>query len=462
MSNWRVLGPLGLVVIACVETEPERGSTESGTTDGAPAVVTYAATAEACCGEDPHPVHGVEARDGGFVLVGKTADDGGGTDGFVVKLGPDLPTGNVFLDEDQPRDVTWSHRYGKADSTDTALSVAALDAGVFVAGVSSEEGAPAAALRKLNADTGSLIWSAVFPSSGGKESAAECIHERADGGVLIGGLVSGEAGALEGFKSYGNPISGIAAVWMLDADELESGSAPSPTAIRYDDFVSVRALRPLADGGFVFLAPRGEEVYVVVRADAEGEEIWRTELPDHGEATDLAVLTEGGEEVGIAVVGHAGYAGGIEGSVTRLDLDGAILWGVLHGNPEGGVGEFAGLGPGAPELIYDECWGVQPTEDGGLIVACGTGIEGCDGLGGTGLGAECRADPRTTWRSYVVGMDGEGSELWHRTDSYRFEEESDEAAASAAEHVLQMENGGFAAVIDQDFGIGLIVLEAME
>ena len=31
---------------------------------------------------------------------------------------------------------------------------------------------------------------------------------------------------------------------------------------------------------------------------------------------------------------------------------------------------------------------------------------------------------------------------------------------AAAEHVIRMKDGGFAAVIDQDFGIGLLVLES--
>ena len=104
-------------------------------------------------------------------------------------------------------------------------------------------------------------------------------------------------------------------------------------------------------------------------------------------------------------------------------------------------------------MIFDECWGIQPTGDGSVVIACGTGIEDCS-LGNAGLGIECRNDPRRTWRSLMMKIDSSGEQEWYRTDSFYYEGE-DVAAATAAEHVIRLEDGGFAAVIDQDFGIGL-------
>ena len=71
------------------------------------------------------------------------------------------------------------------------------------------------------------------------------------------------------------------------------------------------------------------------------------------------------------MTGHKNMDGGIDGSVTKIDPDGNIEWGNTYGNPEGGVGAFEGLDAGHAELIFDECWGIQPSENG-AIVACGT------------------------------------------------------------------------------------------
>ena len=114
--------------------------------------------------------------------------------------------------------------------------------------------------------------------------------------------------------------------------------------------------------------------------------------------------------------------------------------------------EFEGLDAGDPALIFDECWGIQSTDNGSVILGCGTGIEGC-----SLLDTSCRSDPRTKWRSLLMEIDAEGEELWYRTDSYYFDGE-EEAAASASEHIIRTRDGRFVSVVDQDFGIGMMML----
>ena len=53
----------------------------NGVSSNAPEVLFYTATGEDCCGEDPHPVHGVETSDGGFV----DQSEGEGTAGYGYK-----------------------------------------------------------------------------------------------------------------------------------------------------------------------------------------------------------------------------------------------------------------------------------------------------------------------------------------------------------------------------------------
>ena len=72
-----------LLTLACSSNGEFNGD---GVSEYAPNVQMYIGMGEDCCGEDPHPVHGVEASDGAFVLGGKFIDSGGTPNGFVVKL----------------------------------------------------------------------------------------------------------------------------------------------------------------------------------------------------------------------------------------------------------------------------------------------------------------------------------------------------------------------------------------
>ena len=47
--------------------------------------------------------------------------------------------------------------------------------------------------------------------------------------------------------------------------------------------------------------------------------------------------------------------------------------------------------------------------------------------------------PEEKWRALTIELDADGNEVWHRTDSFVFPEEPDEAAASAAEYVIRLE-----------------------
>ena len=85
----------------------------------------YGAMGEACCGEDPHPVHGISAPDGSFILGGKSIDGNGNSDGFIVKIGPTLPTGMAQLDEDNEVSFAWSDTFGVDGKQDAVNAVAA-------------------------------------------------------------------------------------------------------------------------------------------------------------------------------------------------------------------------------------------------------------------------------------------------------------------------------------------------
>ena len=47
---------------------------QTGVTEGAPALSFYIGIGEGSFGEDPHPVHGTQTSDGGYVVGGKSLD----------------------------------------------------------------------------------------------------------------------------------------------------------------------------------------------------------------------------------------------------------------------------------------------------------------------------------------------------------------------------------------------------
>lgn len=434
--------------------------TGSGVSSDAPEVSYFIGMGEDCCGEDPHPVHGVETNDGAIVLAGKYMDGSGFPNGFVVKLDRGQTTGTAMIDQDS-RAYLWSTSIGEQDSFDVINSVASIEESVFVVGArTSNVGIIQQLFAKLDTDTGEIIWESILPTVEGKESAFETIIATSHGGLALAGFTDGEQGGIEGFKSYGNPYSGIGTVLYFDSDQLSSNRSPDEASWveQYPEIGSIRSIKQTTNG-YVFVAAKSESVYTLVRTNEYGEVAWSTDLIDHGEATDVAVITDEQDVIGYMIVGHVHREGGIDGSITSIGTDGSVKWSKTYGNPSGGVGPFEGLDEGNSSLIFDECWAIQATGDGGAVIACGTGIEDCS-ITNAGLGFECRNDPRRMWRSLLIKVNENGEQIWFRTDSfYHGGDMNGEAAATAAEHVFRLQDGGYAAVLDQDFGIGLMVLD---
>eukprot|EP00930_Biecheleria_cincta_P066297 TRINITY_DN5238_c0_g3_i1.p1 TRINITY_DN5238_c0_g3~~TRINITY_DN5238_c0_g3_i1.p1 ORF type:complete len:1485 (-),score=207.57 TRINITY_DN5238_c0_g3_i1:123-4244(-) len=149
---------------------------------------------------------------------------------------------------------------------------------------------------------------------------------------------------------------------------------------------------------------------------------------------------------------------GTDGAVMKVSSDGnTVAWKRVYGDPTGGMWKFSGVQAPNPLLIYEECWGAAPTSDGGAVVACGTGIEGCDPHSGA-LKTECEADPRTTWRSMLFKIDGFGDVIWSRLDNWN-PDQSNDVATSASEYVFLMRDDKIVSVNDEGRGIGVLVLQ---
>ena len=417
-----------------------------------------------CCGgedSDPHAVHAIETETGAFILSGKMIDRSGMEDGFVVKIPNSLPDEQIFLHEEEDFNLDWSVKIGSVKKRDGINATASVKGAIFAGGyLGNQRGIIDSHLVKLDQRTGNLIWARSFPSTNNdRESAIESVLRSPDDGLIISGVTNSVAGTLEGFKSYGNPVTGDAFVMYFSDEQIRAEIAPkTPTwEIDFKGALSVKHIVELPDNDGYILAAHsdGEPAEAnVIKISASGELEWSLDVPNHGELTAIAAT-----ENGYFLSGHKfDQFDGIDASISKVSLGGEFIWNKTYGNPTGGETIFAKLDSGNPKLIYDECWGITEFK-AGLVVACGTGIEHCEDLSQS-LRSVCKADPRTTWRSYLIHTDYAGHLIWQRASSFMFDGEEDEDVPStASEWVFTTDRGGLASIVDLSFGMGLEILK---
>ena len=417
-----------------------------------------------CCGgedSDPHAVHGIQTESGAFFLSGKILDGSGHEDGFIVKVPHALPDGQIFLHQENEFNLDWTVIIGKRNKRDGINAAAYMEGAIFAGGyMQNQDDVINGYLVKLNESTGDLIWARSYPSEiKNKESAIEAVIRSADNAILVAGVINADKGTLEGFKSYGNPVSGDAFVMYFSEKQVTSKVAPENPIwnLKIKDALAVKHLEELPSGDGFLLAVHGDEepaTAKVLKNSFDGRKIWVIDVPNHGELTAIAVTKDG-----YFLSGHkADHVDGIDASISKISINGEFLWNKSFGNPKGGDLIFLGLDEGDRRLIYDECWGITEFKNG-LVLACGTGIEHCEDLD-QDLTLVCENDPRSTWRSNLIHVDFSGNLIWQRASSFVFEGEEEENLPSAAsEWVFTTKSGNLASVVDLSFGIGLEILK---
>lgn len=414
-----------------------------------------------CCGgeeSDPHAVHGFETEKGNFILSGKMFDASGLEDGFIVKLPNSLPSKTIFLSDEEEFNLDWSVKIGATGKRDGINAAASQGGAVFAGGyLENQRGIIDSHLVKLDTASGAIVWSHSFPSDNkNRESAIETIIQSSHNGLLIAGVKNSKPGTLEGFKSYGNPVTGNAYLMFFQEKQLAVDIAPIQPAweIVLKDATSIKhaAELPTLDGYVLAAHSRLEEANAkVIKITENGQIEWQLDIPDHGELTAISPTTQG-----YFLSGHKmDEFGGIDASISKVSLEGKLLWIKRYGNPSGGKLIFSDLNSGNPTMIYDECWGITEFRKG-LVAACGTGIEDCEELE-QNLRAICQDDPRNIWRSYLIHIDYSGNLISQRLSSFHFDEK--DVVSTASEWVFTTSRGNLASVVDLDFGVGIEVLK---
>ena len=154
-------------------------------------------------------------------------------------------------------------------------------------------------LVKLDEATGAVVWLHSYPSEHKNTvGAIESIIRLSDNSLLIAGVKNSRPGTLEGFKSYGNPVTGDAYIMYFSEKQVDLDSAPVNPAweIFLTGAKSVKHAEeiPLLDGYILAVHGHGDEAIAkVVKISLNGQVEWELDIPDHGKLTAIAA-TEGG------------------------------------------------------------------------------------------------------------------------------------------------------------------------
>ena len=355
---------------------------------------------------EEHPHAAIQARDGGYVIVGETTGVSGSRI-FVVRT-----------DERGALRFARSYGEGRFNLGNFVLQEAG---GSFLVAGSWDAGTGAVqedrVLLRLTGD-GEVAAQRTYPAAG--RDAIEGITLNADGTIVAVGYRGAAQDELTSFLVD----TGGGFIMKLDADLNPIWERATAATL----FQPLRVLpRTDAPGYAVFGACRGrgeQTVFCLAFSDRDGH----TAAPlTYGTGTSHPYGFDAAPDGGFILAGHLATCpdGCWDGWLVRVDAAGRELWNLSFGQPNGG----------APERMFEECYGVRSVPDGGFVTACGSGVE---------PGNEARPDdPLNTWRAYVVRVTEAGTVLWQ--ESY-----GSPHANNAAEFVLPTRDGGFAVFADSD------------
>ena len=430
--------------------------------------IGFFVTNESCCGEDsdPHAVHGIEVPGEGIVLAGKFSDLGNSNDGFVIKFPMIMEAGreNVWLLPDEDLSYDWVFSFGSKGVEDVANAAVFLNDFVFVAGLlSSKEGTLDRYLAKIEFSTGELLWQKTFRSEDkNKDSAFESALITDKNGLILTGVTNAERHSIEGFKSYGNPTDGNVFVMYFEEEQLLAKTPPKKPVWEKnikDSLTGKTIIQNVEEQTFIIASSTREEPAIakIIKIDQNGNLVWSTDYPHHGEVTDISISSKNGSIDGYFMYGHKSTNdNGIDGSITKISTNGDIIWTNTYGNPAWEKNNLSNLGKGSKKFIYDECWGIESLNDGGAIMGCGTGTHCEEFEENREFYAQCIRDPRETWRSLLIRVDEYGKLIWQSVDSFV---EENEVITTASEYVIMSQEGKIISVLDLAFGFGLQLYE---
>ena len=356
---------------------------------------------------EEHVHEGMQTTDGGYVAVGTTDEKATrATNILVIKIGAN-------------GQLEWQKVIGKKGRNDAGQCIAEVPGGYVVGGALSLQGEQQAALLRLDLK-GNTTWQRTYAHKG--NGAIRGIDITEDGGIVATGYTDSKEKTV---PFIADEAKGL--IMKTDKDGRvqwkKTLSVTQGTKVRQD-----RAKR-----GFVVCSTvwrfngKDHQDACLLRLNNEGKTLWTRTYggADNDQCYDLDLTPDHG----YVLAGHTisyGRAGGWDAWLVKVGGDGRMQWHKSFGQPLGGD----------PEQIFDECYGVKTTSDGGFVMACGSGIEPEN--------RTAKDDPRNLWAAYVVRTDARGNLLWE------FTYHTPRKGHNAAEYVNVCRDGGYIVFLDSD------------
>ncbi|HEX3047339.1 MAG TPA: hypothetical protein VHY08_21485 [Bacillota bacterium] len=317
-----------------------------------------------------------QTSDGGYIVAGYSDSTNipgltnhGKKDCFIMKL-------------DESGGIVWQKMYG-GNNDDSASSIQPTsDGGYIMAGYSTStdilgltnHGSADYLIIKLDG-TGNIVWQKMYGGNGAEFGSS--ILQTGDGGYVVAG--SSSSTDIAGLTNHG-----ISDYHMIKLDGDGNLAWQKLYGGNYDE--SPNSIQQTSDGGYILagysnstdisgLTNHGLMDYYIVKTDEAGNSMW--EKMYGGNATDNAYSIQPTSDGGYIVAGPSlstdiprlTNCGQLDVYVIQLDNAGNIAWQKMFG------------GSGS-----DVAYSIQPTSDGGYIVAGSSASTDISGVTNHGSG----------------------------------------------------------------------------
>jgi PKD repeat protein len=270
-----------------------------------------------------------QTTDGGYIVVGATYTFGAGSmDVWLVKI-------------DAGGTMQWSKTYGGSnwDGAYSASVQQTADDGYIIASSTSSFGVGKADFWLIKTDVaGNMLWNKTY---GGVENDEHATGRQTfDGGYIIVGTT----------HSFGDSLGDV---WLVKTDSAGNMLWNKTYGEPYPYGEDGRSVQQTNDGGYVIAGYDGKGDILVIKADSGGNLVWKKSYG--GSNTEYAWSVQQTSDSGYTVAGWTASfgAGGIDAWFIKTDATGNIQWNKTYTGSE----------------AIDEIYSVQPTIDGGYILA---------------------------------------------------------------------------------------------
>ena len=359
---------------------------------------------------EEHVHEGIQTLDSGFISIGHTQDE------------PDEETSDILIIKtDVSGNESWRKKIGNLGEWDVGIAIAESHDSFYAVGGKSQAGTQKPVIIKLTKD-GKILWEKIFNSPEAGMLRGIDINNKGD--IIVTGF---HGGAEEGFVFLSEDTTGFAAlinpsgktIWENDYKQIPQGTKILSTA----------------NNGYAILSTVWNEEdttpgdnAAILKISDQGEEQW---INYYGGGNNQAFDFEFIPDTGYVIAGHTNSIEAVnwDGIMTKVDLDGNIIWRTVVGQPRGYD----------PKFIHDEFYGIVIDEDGSYVMAGGTGDE-TDAYeeGGHPSGSSGE------WKAYLVKINPDGETVWEAVYG-----DSDQGH-NAAEFLDTTNDGGYILFNDSD------------